>query len=117
MGVIVYFQPAEKINRLVAHPVHNYYIPSTWKLWQYHDFTVSHPYILERLSSAAPPEWVHLSPVLGEDWLPLHAWTCYPSSSVCFGPPSNMLFVPTVYISHAQPSFYNYHRFFTLLYK
>jgi hypothetical protein len=29
MGVIVYFQPAEKINRLVAHPVHNYYIPST----------------------------------------------------------------------------------------
>jgi hypothetical protein len=40
MAVMVYFQPAEKINKLVAHLVHNYCILLTRKLKQYHEFNV-----------------------------------------------------------------------------
>jgi hypothetical protein len=65
MAVMVYFQPAEKINKLVAHPVHNYCILLTSKRQQYHEFTVSHPYLLEQLSPAASHECVHLSLILG----------------------------------------------------
>jgi hypothetical protein len=46
---------------------------------QYCKFSVSHSYILEQPTSAAPRKWVHLCPAHGIDWPSFHmAWLCYP---------------------------------------
>jgi hypothetical protein len=60
------------MNKLVAHPAHILMLFLLTILRQYHEFTMSHLFILERLSSAASCEWVHLSFVLGKDCLPFH---------------------------------------------
>jgi hypothetical protein len=60
-------------------------------------------YILERLSLAAPCEYVHPGLVSGLDWA-LHQLTPILHPYCLSWPPSSLLFVPTIHISHKYPS-------------
>ncbi len=51
-------------------PLYEYYIFSAHNLMHYYKFTISHSYILEQLSSAAPHKLVRLCLALRKDCLP-----------------------------------------------
>ncbi len=61
-------------------------------------------YILERLSLAAPREYIHSGLILELDMSPLPAlFYIYFIFLVCLRPTISLLFVPTIHISHVHP--------------
>ncbi len=74
------------------------FLPSIISI-QHCQFTVSHSYIFERLSSASPCKQVHPHP--GGRLTPSSCFgPCCSLGSVCSSPAIDMLFVPVVHISH-----------------